>query len=490
MILRTLTLLVGISAASMGQATQLPYPTVSGLIDSQLPTNDTGTIAAAPLRAVLHDITDSVPLLGAVYPSVKTASSYTYQATDQASDYTFTSLAPAVTLQKPGTPTSPNTILRGWWAIATANTGSTVTITPTGSTINGASTLTISPGISQLISTDGINYFAIPLGGSGGGGGGSGWTGLLPTTVSGTVSSGGVPYFNSGSQMSSSGTLSANSIILGGGPGLPPIPTTTGSGVVNALGQPVTGNGSIVLAISPTIATPTLQSPIVSGAFTATSLVTNADLVNPSVTVNTVTCTLGSSCTISAAASLVVGSSTITSGTNGQIEFNNSGVLGEKAVTGSGSVVEATSPTLVTPALGIPTALTLTNATGLPIAGITGLGTGVGTALALATTTNVSGSIPLQGIGGRINAVTTITNSYNVLASDYFIVATSSSGVPTFPTASGITGQEYIFKNNSGSSITPATTSSQTIDGAAPAAITNHSTLKIFADGSGNWSTW
>jgi hypothetical protein len=39
--------------------------------------------------------------------------------------------------------------------------------------------------------------------------------------------------------------------------------------------------------------------------------------------------------------------------------------------TGSGAPVRATSPTLVTPALGTPSALTLTNATGLPVAGIT-----------------------------------------------------------------------------------------------------------------------
>lgn len=41
--------------------------------------------------------------------------------------------------------------------------------------------------------------------------------------------------------------------------------------------------------------------------------------------------------------------------------------------TGSGLLVFGTSPTLVTPALGVPSALTLTNATGLPPAGVTGV---------------------------------------------------------------------------------------------------------------------
>jgi hypothetical protein len=71
------------------------------------------------------------------------------------------------------------------------------------------------------------------------------------------------------------------------------------------------------------------------------------------------------------AASLTVGTSTISGGTSGRVLYDNAGTLGEIATTGSGSVVLATSPTLVTPALGTPTSGTLTNCTGLPYGGLT-----------------------------------------------------------------------------------------------------------------------
>jgi len=61
---------------------------------------------------------------------------------------------------------------------------------------------------------------------------------------------------------------------------------------------------------------------------------------------------------------ITVGTTTITSGTSGRIAYNNAGVYGEKAVTGTGDVVLATSPTLVTPDLGTPSALVGTNISG------------------------------------------------------------------------------------------------------------------------------
>ena len=68
------------------------------------------------------------------------------------------------------------------------------------------------------------------------------------------------------------------------------------------------------------------------------------------------------------------------------------GVISDE--TGSGALVFATSPTLVTPLLGTPTSGTLTNCTGLPIAtGVSGLGANVATFLATASSANLAAAL-------------------------------------------------------------------------------------------------
>ena len=67
------------------------------------------------------------------------------------------------------------------------------------------------------------------------------------------------------------------------------------------------------------------------------------------------------------------------------------GGTGVGTSTGSGNNVLSTSPTLVTPVLGTPTSVTLTNATGLPIAtGVSGLGSNVATFLATPSSSNLA----------------------------------------------------------------------------------------------------
>lgn len=75
-----------------------------------------------------------------------------------------------------------------------------------------------------------------------------------------------------------------------------------------------------------TLTSPTITSPIVTGSFTATGLVTNADLANSSTTVNGTLCTLGGTCTI--ISGITVGSTGIGGATNGYYLYNNAGILG------------------------------------------------------------------------------------------------------------------------------------------------------------------
>jgi hypothetical protein len=82
------------------------------------------------------------------------------------------------------------------------------------------------------------------------------------------------------------------------------------------------------------------------------------------------------------------------------------GGTGVGTSTGSGNNVLSTSPTLVTPVLGTPTSVTLTNATGLPIAtGVSGLGSNVATFLATPSSSNLAAVLTDEtGTGSNVFA--------------------------------------------------------------------------------------
>lgn len=258
-------------------------------------------------------------------------------------------------------------------------------------------------------------------------------------------------------------TGTPSSITLTNGTGLPIAGLTgLGTGVGTALAANVTGSGGIVLATSATLTSPTL---VTAALGTPTALVLthatglpNAGLINPSTTVNGQTCTLGSSCTITATAgSVTVGSTVISGGANGSVEFNNAGVLGELTTTGSGSVVRATSGTLVTPNLGTPSTLVLTNATGLPNGGLINstltvngtlctLGascspTSTATSVTVGTTTVVSGTngfIEFNNAG--VLGEKAVTGSGNVVLATSPTFVTPALGTPSALVLTNATG--------------------------------------------------
>jgi hypothetical protein len=70
-------------------------------------------------------------------------------------------------------------------------------------------------------------------------------SGTLALTVAGT--SGGIPYFSSGTTWASSAALAANDLVVGGGAGAAPATITTGTGVVTALGVNTGSAGAFVV---------------------------------------------------------------------------------------------------------------------------------------------------------------------------------------------------------------------------------------------------
>jgi hypothetical protein len=198
-------------------------------------------------------------------------------------------------------------------------------------------------------------------------GGGSGTV----TSVAATV-----PAFLSvtGSPITTSGTLAIGL----SGSALPV--ANGGTGVTTS-----TGTTNVVLSNSPTLVTPNLGTPSalvgtnITGtatAFTASNVTTNANLTGAVTSVGNAT-SLGS--------------------------FTSAQLLGALTdETGTGAAVFATSPTLVTPALGTPASGVVTNLTGTASININGTVGATTPAAGTFTSLSDSGNLTFTGTGNRI----------------------------------------------------------------------------------------
>ncbi|UVE64761.1 hypothetical protein L2Y90_12975 [Burkholderia pyrrocinia] len=106
------------------------------------------------------------------------------------------------------------------------------------------------------------------------------------------------------------------------------------------------------------------------------------------------------------------------------------GGTGATTSTGTGSAVLSNSPAFITPNLGTPSAVTLTNGTGLPIAtGVSGLGTGVAAGLANAAT---GSGAPVLGTSPTISSPTlngTYAGSMTIPSTSLTYTASGTGGV-------------------------------------------------------------
>lgn len=152
---------------------------------------------------------------------------------------------------------------------------------------------------------------------------------------------------------------------------------------------------------------------------------------------------------------ITIGTTTITSGTNTRILYNNSGVVGEYTISGSGTAVAmATSPSFTTPTLGVATATSINKVT------ITSPATSAILTIADGKTFTANDSVTV-GTGGIVfgntGGVTAVSSKVLTINKSLTLDGTDSTTM-TFPSTSAT-----IARTDAAQTFTGTQTFSQTI---------------------------
>ena len=349
------------------------------------------------------------------------------------------------------------------------------------------------------------------------------WYSSYNSSVTGT----GVTSFSAGTTGLTPSTGTTGAVTLGGTLAVANGGTGTGTAGITAFnnitgytasGATGTTSTNLVFSTSPTLVTPILGAAtgtslaLTGGSLTARAAATQDAVIIAGraggtstfgVTVTPTTLTANRTVTLADGdTTLQAGTMATTGGTLAQFAATTSsqlaGVISDE--TGSGALVFATSPTLVTPLLGTPTSGTLTNCTGLPIsAGVSGLGTGVATFLATPSSANLASAVTDETGSGALvfgtsptittslvaggasfdllnttattvnfaGAATTLTVGNTATAAQTVNMFTASTGASVYNIATGATANATTKAINIGTNGVSGSTTNITIGGSA-----------------------